>query len=74
MKAKSKIEGLYLWEVEVAYRNYLGSTVHRSLLITTPIESVKVAIKKAESVLRRNRDEWPRGRVSGVERKGTLDA
>ncbi len=71
---KPQIEGLRLWEVEVAFKNYIGHISHRTLLITTPTESLKRAIQKAEVVLRRKRFEWRQGKVSGIERKGELDA
>lgn len=73
MKRKTT-EGLYLWEVEFSFKNYLGEKTHRALLILTSTESVKRAIQKAESVLRKSRFEWPQGRVTGVERRGQIDA
>lgn len=75
-KAKLKIEGLHLWGVEIAYRGYLSRFEHSTLLVTTRTESVKMAVQKAEAVLRKGKKlgSWPQGRVSGVERKGQLDA
>lgn len=71
---RNKITGLWLWEVGVAYKTYLGRNARRTLLITTPMHSLKVAIRKAEVVIRRQRSDFPNSRIDGVEDKGQLDA
>ena len=71
---KLNIAGLHLWQVSCSYKGTFNRNENMTLLITTPTNSVKRAIAKAEQVLKRDRWLFPQGRVEGVSKQGNLDA
>lgn len=72
MRARAKIEGLYLWEVSLTH-SYSQKTI---LWITTRYNEIDVAANKAKAFIQRkdNLVRWPCGEIVNIKCGGTLDA
>jgi hypothetical protein len=65
---KSHVAGLHLWRVGLSHTS-------ASLWITTHRRTeIGLVAKKASSVLRRNRDEYPKSIITGITHNGFIDA
>jgi hypothetical protein len=75
MATKNKTAGLHLWNVTVRY--YSPDTrafFTVGLWFVTSGESLPIALKKAQTFLKRNRDEYRKAQIRKVEYNGTIDA
>jgi hypothetical protein len=69
-----KVEGLHLWEIKVSYTEASGAAFHVNLWITTTRQSLPLAIQKAKTFLKREREAYPRAIIKSVSDRGTIDA
>jgi hypothetical protein len=75
MATKNKVAGLHLWNVTVRYFNVDSRAFYTlGLWIITSGESLPIALKKAQTYLKRNRDEYRQAQIRKVEYQGTIDA
>jgi hypothetical protein len=73
---KLRIQGLFLWRVNVAYWSVAGGsrTYQRLWITTTRRASIPDALAKAERFLKAHSDEYPFPQIIGVKARGSLDA
>jgi hypothetical protein len=75
MAMKNKVAGLHLCNVTVRYYNTDTRAFFTvGLWIVTSGESLPIALKKAQTFLKHNRDEYQKAQIRKVEYKGTIDA
>lgn len=74
MSKKLAVAGMYLWDVQIEFNNYLNSKGHRTLIVATRRHRLSDAQKKATSYLKAHRSEYPKAQVTGIQNGGCIDA
>lgn len=70
---KPTIAGMFLWEVDIEYDGWT-STAHRTLIIATRHKTLNEAQRKAQAHLKAFRWDYPKSKITGIKRRGFIDA
>jgi hypothetical protein len=80
MRKKNTVVGLNLWSVDIEYQAGLipfdrePMIKFKTLWITTRNNSIKQAISKAETFLKKEYETYTHARINSVMNSGTIDA